>query len=184
MLTPGLQLLRSPPETASTQAVSGEGSPGTRSHIGTYQEGKLFRWAEYHQHQFRSRLTEQNLGPYALSIIGGHQLQTSSMTQEYREFLRALGPVRDRAHLPGTSFFQKACSWFIIVGNCCSLLLVCWIVSQLWYNGTKIIQSLKQRAFHTCLGTILRAFCCGIATFITNPKYSPVLEAREYMERF
>ena len=63
------------------------------------------------------------------------------------------------------------------------LLLVCWIVSQLWYNGTKIIWSLKQRAFYTVLGTILQAFCSGIATFITNPKYSPVPEAREDMER-
>ena len=31
--------------------------------------------------------------------------------------------------------------------------------------------------------TILRAFCCGIATFIINPKYSPVPEVREDMER-
>ena len=143
-LTPGFQLLRSPPETASTQAVSGEGSPQTRSQVGTYQEGTLFRWAEYHQHQFRRRLTEQSLGPYALSIIGGHQLQTSSTTQEYCKFLKALRPVRDRVHQPGTSFFQRACSWFIIVGDGCSLLLVCWIVSQLRYNGTKVIWSLEQ----------------------------------------
>ena len=107
VLTPGLQLLRSPPETASTQAVSGEGSPQTRSQVGTYQEGTLFRWAEYHQHQFRRRLTEQSLGPYALSIIGGHQLQTSSTTQEYCKFLKALRPVRDRVHQSGTSFFQS-----------------------------------------------------------------------------
>ena len=142
-LTPGFQLFRSPPETASTQGVSGEGSPQARSQVGTYQEGTLFRWSEYHQHQFRQRLTEQSLGPYALSIIGGHQLQTSSTTQEYCEFLKALRPVRDRVHQSGTSFFQRACSWFIIVGDGCSLLLVCWIVSQLWYNGTKVIWSLE-----------------------------------------
>ena len=59
------------------------------------------------------------------------------------------------------------------------LLLVCWI---LWYNSTKIIRSLKQRAVHTGLGTILQAFCYGIAAFITNPKYSPVPETREDME--
>ena len=61
--------------------------------------------------------------------------------------------------------------------------MVCWIVSQLWYNGTKIILSLEQQAFHTSLGTILCAFCCGIATFIINPKYAPVPEAREDLER-
>ena len=47
-LTPGLQLLRSPPETASMQAARGEGSTGTRSHVGMYQEEMLLRWAEYH----------------------------------------------------------------------------------------------------------------------------------------
>ena len=48
-LTPELQLLRSPPEAARTQAVGGDGSTRTRSHTGPYQEGTLFRWAEYHQ---------------------------------------------------------------------------------------------------------------------------------------
>ena len=144
MLTPGLQLLRSPPEAVLTQAASREGSAEKGSQVGTYQAGTLFRWAEYQQYQFRQWLIEQNLGPYALSLIRGHQLQISSMTQEYCEFLWALGPIRDRAHPPGTSFFQKACGWFIIIGNCCSLLLVCWIFSKLWYNSTKVIRSLKQ----------------------------------------
>ena len=49
----------------------------------------------------------------------------------------------------------------------------------MWYNGTKIIRVLKQRAFDTGLGTILRAFCYGIAPFITNPKYSQVSETRD-----
>ena len=52
-LTPELQLLRSPPEAAGTQAVGRDGSTRTRSHTGPYQEGTLFRWAEYHQNQFR-----------------------------------------------------------------------------------------------------------------------------------
>ena len=42
---------------------------------------------------------------------------------------------------------------------------------------------MKQRAFDTGLGTILRAFCCGIAAFITNPKYSQVPETRDDIER-
>ena len=57
---------------------------------------------------------------------------------------------------------------------------MCWIVCQLWYNGSRIIRSLEQ---HASLGTLLRAFCCGIATFIINPKYTPVSEAREDQER-
>ena len=47
----------------------------------------------------------------------------------------------------------------------------------------KIIHSLKQRAFDTGMGTILRAFCCGIATFVTNPKYSQVSETIDDIER-
>ena len=40
--------------------------------------------------------------------------------------------------------------------------------------------SLEQRV---SLGMLLRVFCCGIATFIINPKYAPVSEAREDQER-
>ena len=102
------------------------------------------------------------------------------MTQEYSEFLKALGLAKAKEQPPESSFFRKACSWLIVIGNGCSLLLVCWIVCQLWYNGSRIIKSLEQRA---SLGMFLQAFCCGIATFIINPKYAPVLEAREDQER-
>ena len=103
-----------------------------------------------------------------------------STTQEYREFLKALGPVKAKEQPPEISFFQKACSWLIVIGNGCSLLLVCWIVCQLWYNESRIIKSLEHYA---SLGMLLRAFCCGIATFMINPKYAPVSEAREDRER-
>ena len=33
------------------------------------------------------------------------------------------------------------------------------------------------------MGTLLRAFCCGIATFIIKPEYAPVAEAQEDQER-
>ena len=102
------------------------------------------------------------------------------MTQEYCEILKALGPAKAKEQQPETSFFRRACSWFIIIGNSCSLLLVCWIVCQLWYNWSRIIRSLEQCA---SLGMLLQAFCCGIATFIINPKYTPVSEAREDQER-
>ena len=71
---------------------------------------------------------------------------------------------------------------FILIGNFCSLGIVLWIVGQLGYNGTKIIDSLKQHAFNTGIGTILRAFCCGVAVFITNPKYSQVPRAKDDVE--
>ena len=54
-----------------------------------------------------------------------------------------------------------------------------WVIGQLGYNGTKIIDSLKQCAFNTSIGTVLQAFCCGVAVFITNPKYSQVPRAKE-----
>ena len=50
--------------------------------------------------------------------------------------------------------------------------IVFWVLGQLWYNGTQIISALKERAFKMGLGTILHAFCCGIAAFMTNPKYA------------
>ena len=46
----------------------------------------------------------------------------------------------------------------------------------------KIINSLKQRAFNTGIGTILLTFCCGVATFVTNPKYSQVPGTKDDVE--
>ena len=61
----------------------------------------------------------------------------------------------------------------MLAGNFCSLGIVLWVLGQLGYNGTQIINALKERAFKMGLGTILCAFCCGIAAFVTNPKYMP-----------
>ena len=63
---------------------------------------------------------------------------------------------------------------FMLAGNFCSLGIVLWVLGQLGYNGTQIINALKEHAFKMGLGTILRAFCCGIAAFVTNPKYTDV----------
>ena len=68
-LTQELQLLRSPQEVAGTPVVEKNGSTKTRGHREPYQEGTLFRWAEYPQNQFRQRSTEQNLESVALSLI-------------------------------------------------------------------------------------------------------------------
>ena len=63
---------------------------------------------------------------------------------------------------------------FVLARNFCSLGIVLWVLGQLGYNGTQIINALKEHAFKMGLGTILRAFCCGIAAFMTNPKYTDV----------
>ena len=55
-------------------------------------------------------------------------------------------------------------------------------MDQLRYNGTKIIKSLKLKAFKTSITTVLRAFCYGVATFVPNPKYSQVLGPKEDVE--
>ena len=60
--------------------------------------------------------------------------------------------------------------------------IVLWVIGKLWYNDMKIINSLKQQAFNIGIGIILRAFVCGVAAFVTNPKYSQVLGSRDVVE--
>ena len=62
----------------------------------------------------------------------------------------------------------------VLAGNFCSIGIVFWVLSQLGYNGTQIVKALKDQAYKLGLATILRAFCCGIAAFILNPKYDDV----------
>ena len=102
------------------------------------------------------------------------------MTQEYQDFLKALGPARAWDPASEVGLLSQMRCWLAILGNGCSLLLVCWIGCQLWYNGSRIIRSLEQ---HVSLGTFLRAFCCGIATFVIKPKYTPGAEVQEDQER-
>ena len=71
---------------------------------------------------------------------------------------------------------------FVVAGNFCSLGIVFWVLGQLGYNGTQIINALKEHAFKTGLGTILHAFCCSITTFVTKTKYRDVPGRREIAE--
>ena len=71
---------------------------------------------------------------------------------------------------------------FVVIGNFCLLGIVFWVVSQLWYNDTQIVESLKQQRFNTGIGTVLRAFCCGDAAFVPNPKYLQVPRAKDDVE--
>ena len=92
-LTPRLQLLTSPPEMVGISTEQEDGGTKIRGHSGPYRDGTLFRWAEYHQSQFRRRCAEQRLGSFDLSILNRKALQEGSTTQEYREFLRTLEMV-------------------------------------------------------------------------------------------
>ena len=46
-----------------------------------------------------------------------------------------------------------------------------WALSQLWYNGSKIVSALKEQAYNLGLVTILRALCCRVIAFLLKPKY-------------
>ena len=70
----------------------------------------------------------------------------------------------------------------VIARNISSLGVICYLIGQLWYNGSKIIKSLKIREFQPNLTAILRAFCCGIAAFVVSPKYSQVIRQQEDVE--
>ena len=70
----------------------------------------------------------------------------------------------------------------VIAGNISPFGAISYLIGQLWYNGTKIIQSLKLQEFKTSLATILRTFYCKVAAFMTNHKYSPVLGPQEDVE--
>ena len=77
---------------------------------------------------------------------------------------------------------QRVYNKVVIARNFCLLSIICYLVGQLWYNGTKIIKSLKQQAFKTGNTTILCTFSCGVAAFVTNPKYSHIPGAKDDVE--
>ena len=62
----------------------------------------------------------------------------------------------------------------VVAGNISSLGVMCYIISQLWYNGMKIVQFLRLREFKTSISTILWALCCRVAAFMVSPKYAQV----------
>ena len=70
----------------------------------------------------------------------------------------------------------------VIGGNIRSLRVIIYLAGQLWYNGSKIIQSLKIREFQPTFTAMLRAFCCGVALFVISPKYSQAIRQQEDVE--
>ena len=89
-LTPGLQILKSPPEMVLEELDDDEWDPETVSRAGAYQTEALLKWAEFYHRQFRRQMAESHLGQYSLSIIGGYQLQARSSAQEFGAFMMTL----------------------------------------------------------------------------------------------
>ena len=81
------------------------------------------------------------------------------------------------AHLVCTMYDK-----LVIAGNISSLGVIIYLVGQLWYNGSKIIQSLKIREFQPTFTAILQAFCCGIASFVVSSKYSQAIQQQKDVE--
>ena len=89
-LTPDLQLIPSPPEMVLAKLEEDAWDPESASRAGVYQTEALLRWSEYHHCQFRRQLGAQHLNQYSIRVIGGHQLQAGSSTQEFGQFLKTL----------------------------------------------------------------------------------------------
>ena len=71
-MTPGLQILKSPPEMVLEELDEDEWDPETMSRAGAYQTEALLKWGEFHHGQFRRRMAESHLGQYFLSVISGY----------------------------------------------------------------------------------------------------------------
>ena len=68
---------------------------------------------------------------------------------------------------------------WVRLGNGCALLLVCWLGGQLWYNGSRVLET---RGSSISLGMFCKVLCCGMAALLVKPDYGPVVEAREDRE--
>ena len=159
-----------------------EWDPETVSCVEAYQTEALLKLSEYHRCQFRHQMTQQHLGQYLLSIIGGYQLQAGSTAQELWAFLKNLEAAGFGMKTLWAQIIWTIYDKMVIAGNISSFGVICYLIGQLWYNGTKVIQSLKLWAFKTSITTVLRAFCCGVATFVINPKYSQIPGTKENVE--
>ena len=119
-------------------------------------------------------MATQHLNQYSLGVIGGYQLQAGSSTQEFGQFLKTLEAAGQGTKTLWAKLVRQVYNKIVLAGNFCSLGIVLWVLGQLGYNGTQIVKALKEQAYKLGLATILRAFCCGIAALITNPKYADV----------
>ena len=140
-----------------------------------YQTETLMRWSEYHSRQSRRQLARQHLDQHAIGVIGGYQLQAGASAKEFGQFLKTLEAAGRDTKTLWASLVRRFYDKVLVLGNLCSIGVVAGILGQLCYNGTKILEALKGQAFKLGIAAILRAFCCGIASFITKEKYGEAL---------
>ena len=115
------------------------------------------------------------MGQHAIRVIGGYQLQAGSLAQEFRKFLKTLEAAGQGTKTLWAQLVRQVYGKLLIAGNFCSIGIILWAISQLGYNGSKIVKALKTQSYQLGLATIIRAFCCGIAAFLLKSKYDKVL---------
>ena len=116
-------------------------------------------------------MVSQHLDQPAIGVIGGYQLQAGASAQEFGQFLKTLEAAGKGTKTLWAHLVRHVYNKLVVAGNFCSIGILFWVLSQLGYNGTQIVKVLNDQAYKLGLATILRAFCCGIAAFILNPKY-------------
>ena len=102
-------------------------------------------------------------------------MQAGASPQEYRWYLKTLEAAGRGTKTLWAHLVRQVYNKLVITGSFCSIGIVLWALSQLGYNGTQIVKSLKEQAYQLGLATIMRAFCCGIAAFILKSKYENML---------
>ena len=173
-LTPHVHIIETLPEM-ELEVEEVELDPEGDSQMGAYQTETLMRWSEYHSRQSRRQLARQHLDQHAIGVIGGYQLQAGASAKEFGQFLKTLEAAGRDTKTLWASLVRRFYDKVLVLGNLCSIGVVAGILGQLCYNGTKILEALKGQAFKLGIAAILRAFCCGIASFITKEKYGEAL---------
>ena len=119
----------------------------------------------------------QHLDQHSLGVIGGYQLQAGASPQEFGKFLQTLEAAGQGTKTIWAGLVRMFYDKIVVAGNLCSIGVLVWILGQVSYNGSKILDALKGQAFKLGIATILRAFCCGIAAFIMKAKYEDAMRA-------
>ena len=82
--------------------------------------------------------------------------------------MESLETKEARTHTDRTLGLNQVPAWMTHLGMGCTLLSVCWIGGQLWYNGAR---ALKARRTNPSLGACCVAFCCGHAALQGETDY-------------
>ena len=149
-IKPELHMLRNSTELPLVRVVHREGDTEVRSYVGEYQAETLFSWVGNHPLLIEWQPMGRNQS--LRKDIRGYRSQIRSSTQEYLESLRALELVGNRTRTSGPLNYLEPYGWPIIVGNYCSLRLVCWTTDQLYPQDTKTNCSWLQRTVHVVRG--------------------------------